>query len=286
MIRVWGGGIYEDEMFYSIADELGILIWQDFLFACGQYPCHKQYRNNVKREAVTQVKRLRKHPSVILFAGNNEDYQVAEASGLDWDPEDTNPENWLKTNFPARYIYEKILPEVVLEHAPDVFYHPGSPWGGGKPTRDKTVGDIHQWNGSPLPLDHTLFVVWHGSQEQYQLYPQLSGRFVSEFGMQALPSHRTITYFISSKQERFPQSQTMDHHNKATGFERRLGAYILENFRLQKFDLQEYGNESQRMQADALAIAYRGWRRLWKGPGEELCSGALVWQVHHLIFRD
>ena len=97
--------------------------------------------------------------------------------------------------------------------------------------------------------------------------------------MQALPSHRTISHFITKQGELYPQSQTMDHHNKATGFERRLGAYILENYRLSGFSLLEYGRESQRMQADALGIAYRGWRKLWKGPGNELCSGALVWQV-------
>ncbi len=97
--------------------------------------------------------------------------------------------------------------------------------------------------------------------------------------MQALPSHRTISHFITSKRELYPQSETMDHHNKAAGFERRLGAYILENFRLQNFSLKEYGEQSQRMQADALSIAYRGWRRLWRGPGKEFTSGALVWQV-------
>jgi beta-mannosidase len=94
--------------------------------------------------------------------------------------------------------------------------------------------------------------------------------------MQGLPSQRTLDHFITKKQERYPQSQTMDHHNKATGFERRLGAYILENFRLTKFDLETYRRESQRMQADALGYAYRGWRRLWR---DKVTSGALVWQA-------
>lgn len=152
MIRVWGGGIYEHDAFYSAADDLGILIWQDFMFACGQYPAHKHFRENVEREAITQVKRLRHHPSVVIFVGNNEDYQIAESAGLQWDPSDPYPENWLKTTFPARYIYEKLLPEVVHQYAPNVFYHPGSPWSDGKPTSDRTIGDIHQWNG---PLSQT-----------------------------------------------------------------------------------------------------------------------------------
>ena len=131
---------------------------------------------------------------------------------------------------------------------------------------------------------HVFIIVWHGTQQPYQLYPQLSGRFVSEFGMQALPSLRTIRSFITSKCQLYTQSESMDHHNKAAGFERRLGAYILENFRLENFDLEEYSNQSQRMQADALAYAFRGWRRLWQGPGKELTSGALVWQVSPVIF--
>ena len=147
MVRVWGGGIYENDSFYEIADELGILVWQDFMFACGQYPCHKSFRESVEREVITQVKRLRKHPCIVIFAGNNEDYQVAEANGLEWDPSDDDPDHWLNTNFPARYLYEKLLPDLVAAHAPGVFYHPGSPWGKGKPTADTTVGDIHQWNG-------------------------------------------------------------------------------------------------------------------------------------------
>ena len=268
MLRVWGGGIYEPDIFYEIADELGILIWQDFMFACGQYPAHNTFLGNVEQEAITQVKRLRTHPSVVLLCGNNEDYQVAEFTKLGWDPKDTNPENWLKTTFPARWIYEKLLPEVVEKYAPGMAYHPGSPWGGEKPTADKTVGDIHQWS------------VWHGTQEPYQSYPELYGRFVSEFGMQALPSLRTIKSFINNPEELYPQSRTMDSHNKATGFERRLGAYVLENYRIDDFSLEEYASQSQRMQADALTSAYKGWRRLWKGPGKEITSGALVWQLN------
>ena len=150
MIRVWGGGIYEHEAFYDAADELGLLIWQDFCFACGQYPAHKEFRESVKKEAEVQCKRLRWHPSVVLFAGNNEDYQVAESASLHWDPSEKDSNRWLESNFPARYFYEKLLPEAVSEYAPEVVYHPGSPWGGGKPTTDKTVGDIHQWNGETL----------------------------------------------------------------------------------------------------------------------------------------
>jgi beta-mannosidase len=125
----------------------------------------------------------------------------------------------------------------------------------------------------------TLTTVWNGDQLPYQKYPELSGRLVSEFGMQGFPSRRTISRFMPSRKEYYPQSQVMDHHNKAMSGERRLGGYILENYRLFDFSMEELIKQSQRLQADALSEAFRGWRRLWKGPHREYTSGALVWQV-------
>lgn len=148
MLRVWGGGIYEEDAFYSNCDEFGILVWQDFMFACGNYPASiSEFRQSVEKEATANIKRLRHHPCIVLWAGNNEDYQVAESEGLDYDPKSHNPESWLRGSFSARYIYEKLLVDITRDLIPDTYYHPGSPWGG-KTTRDDTVGDIHQWNGT------------------------------------------------------------------------------------------------------------------------------------------
>lgn len=150
MIRIWGGGIFEEQAFYNACDELGVLVWQDFLFACGNYPANEKYVRLVKCEATATVMSLRHHPCIVIWAGNNEDYQYAESEKLEYDPQDQIPDNWLKSNFPARYIYEKILLEVTQELVPDTCYHFGSPFGGTK-TTDPTVGDIHQWNGKALP---------------------------------------------------------------------------------------------------------------------------------------
>ena len=146
MVRVWGGGIYEEKAFYDSCDEMGILVWQDFMFACGNYPAHNEFLASVEREAIANVKLLRHHPSIVIWAGNNEDYQYREDMMLDYDPYDKDPQRWLNTNFPARYIYEKLLVDVTKELVPGTYYHFGSPFGG-KNTRDPTVGDIHQWNG-------------------------------------------------------------------------------------------------------------------------------------------
>lgn len=217
---VWGGGVYEDDSFYDICDELGILVWQDFMFGCGNYPAFPSMLSSVKEEAIANVRRMRHHASIVIWAGNNEDYQVQEQCNLEYDFSNKDPESWLKTNFPARYIYEKILPEAVHQECSNTVYHPGSPWGDGKPTSDPTVGDIHQWN------------VWHGTQEKYQIFETLGGRFNSEFGMEAFPHIQTIQSFVSKASEMHPQSHTLDFHNKADGHERRIATYVVENFRL------------------------------------------------------
>ena len=270
MIRVWGGGIYEEEAFYDACDELGILVWQDFMFGCGNYPAWPELRESIKREAEENVKLLRHHPSIVIWAGNNEDYQYQESENLTYEPDNKDAESWLQTDFPARYIYEKILADVCTELIPDTYYHFGSPWGG-KDTRDPTVGDIHQWN------------VWHGTQEKYQNFDKLVGRFVSEFGMEAFPSVKTIDAFLplgKDDPDRYPQSSTVDFHNKADGHERRIALYLVENFRYAPDPLEHFVYCTQLMQAECLASAYRLWKREWRGPGREYCGGALVWQIN------
>ncbi|KAG4293781.1 beta-mannosidase [Fusarium proliferatum] len=270
MLRVWGGGIYEEDVFYDACDEFGILVWQDFMFACGNYPAWPDLLKSIDREARANIKRLRHHPSIVLWAGNNEDYQLRESENLTYDFDDHDPESWLKTDFPARYIYEKLLPDACKDLHPNAAYHIASPWGG-KVTTDPTIGDIHQWN------------VWHGSQQKYQDYDKLVGRFVSEFGMEGFPDIRTIDAFLpqgKDDSERFSTSSTIDFHNKADGQLRRLGLYMAENFRFTLEPLEDYVYYSQLLQAEALASAYRLWKRQWQGPKKEYCSGVLVWQTN------
>ncbi|KAL1801221.1 hypothetical protein ACET3X_001563 [Alternaria dauci] len=270
MLRVWGGGIYEDDELYNAADEYGVLIWQDFMFACANYPAYPDYLRSVEMEAKQNVRRLRNHPSIVIWAGNNEDYQIVERYGLQYDPDDKDPDSWLKTDFPARYLYEHLLPNVVRQECPNVLYHPSSPFGNGKSTVlkvDPTIGDIHQWN------------VWHGTMEPYQRLPDLGGRFVSEFGMEAYPHLSTLESCITREEDRYPGSMAMDFHNKAIGHERRLISYLAENFRI-RYDLESFTHLTQVMQSDALSWAYKSWRRQWNAPGERKCGGVLVWQLN------
>ncbi|KAJ6443487.1 beta-mannosidase [Purpureocillium lavendulum] len=265
MTRVWGGGIYEDDAFYDICDELGILVWQDFMFACGSYPTWSSLRDSVDAEARQNVRRLRHHPSIVLYAGNNEDYQIQEWYKLDYDYENKDAESWLKGSYPARYYYEHLLPKVISDESPNVPYWPSSPFSNGKESSDLTVGDVHQWN------------VWHGTQEKYQTYAKIGGRFNSEFGLEAFPQQVTVENFVTKPSELYPQSHTLDFHNKADGHERRIATYLVENFR-PPTDLKSHIYLTQLSQSEALSYAYRGFRRQW---GEERkCGGALVWQIN------
>ncbi|CAH2351302.1 putative beta-mannosidase B [[Candida] railenensis] len=271
MLRVWGGGCYESDHFYDECDRLGILVWQDFMFACGQYPANvPRFLNSVKREIKYQITRLRSHCSIVLFAGNNEDYQIAEVYKLQWDKNDFSGD-YLGTNFPARTIYEVIIPQFLNELVDHVAYRAGSPWGG-KTTRDNSVGDIHQWD------------VWHGTQERYQDWYKLGGRFISEFGMEAFPDVRTIRKCITDSSQLYPQSKLLDFHNKALGFERRLATYVIENIRIKNMDLESWIYATQLMQSDCLAYALRSWRRNWKGSQDDssrkYIGGSILWQLN------
>ncbi len=262
MLRVWGGGIYEEDAFYDLCDELGLLVWQDFMFACGIYPAFDWFQASVKAEAEATIRRLRHHPSLALWCGNNEDYQIAQSIGA-YDA--TFEGDFTTTSFPAREIYERLLSSVCAALDPTRRYWPGSPYGGADVIHDLTSGDRHIWE------------VWHGRMADYHEYPRFAARFVSEFGMQAMPDFETITTY-TPPEERYPQSWTMEYHNKATDGPRRLAAYLSDTVRVPA-DLEGYISATQLLQADALAAAYRGWRRRWGGPGRYATAGALVWQL-------
>jgi len=162
---------------------------------------------------------------------------------------------------------KQLLPDIISREAQNIPYHFGSPFSGfGLSTSTPNSGDLHQWN------------VWHVWQQKYQLFPSLSGRFVSEFGMQAFPCVATIKSFCTNPSELYPGSKTLDFHNKADGHERRIATYLAENFRLSpNAGLEEWVYLTQLCQAEAMLYAYRGWRRQWEG---RKCGGVLVWQLN------
>jgi len=268
MLRVWGGGVYEQEAFYEACDEQGLLIWQDFMFACGVYPANAEFLASVRAEAESAIKRLRHHPCLALWCGNNEDYQIAESVGL------YGPGVPLE-KFEALAIYEQLLPEVCAALDPQRPYWPGSPFtprvdGIGR-TTDPTSGDRHSWE------------VWHQQMLPYQRYGDVQGRFVSEFGLQ---SHPSLALFESvlPEGERFPESRTAQWHNKAGSAagpdgHRRLSVYLADNLRTGS-SLADHVYATQFVQAEAMRVAYQDFRRRWQRPGARAVSGALVWQLN------
>ncbi|HLG78189.1 MAG TPA: glycoside hydrolase family 2 protein [Ktedonobacteraceae bacterium] len=260
MIRVWGGGIYEDDVFYNLCDEMGLLIWQDFMFACGIYPAHDWFLESVREEARATVLRLRHHPSLALWCGNNEDYMVGASIGIY--NQDKNED---VSTFPARIIYEQVLPEVCQSLDPQRAYWPGSPYGGSDGNGAKS-GDQHIWS------------VWHHPMAPYHDYASFPSRFVSEFGMQSLPHPSTIAAYIPET-ERYAQSRTMEWHNKGVDGPRRLSAYITDTVRTPS-ELGSYIYATQFIQSEALTAGFRAWRRRWNGAGGDVVGGALVWQLN------
>lgn len=256
MIRVWGGGIYEHDDFYSTCDALGVLVWQDFLFACGQYPGDDSFTESVRLEALQNCQRLHPHACVVIYAGNNEDYQTKEEFSI---PDD---------KFYAKHIYEEILPGVIKQvYGQNMAYIPGSPYTKNRPADDLTAGDVHQWS------------VWHGKELPYQDWSSLVGRFVSEFGMQAMPHYRTLQECITEK-ELYPQSSTVEYHNKAQGFLKKLSFYVNDNVRILNNDLISWIYATQLIQSEAMMYAIHAMRRQWNVPGARNCGGQLVWQIN------
>ena len=260
MLRVWGGGIYENDVFYDICDELGLLVWQDFLFGCGIYPAYDWFQKSVQAEAEAALVRLRHHPSIALWCGNNEDYSIAQSRGY-YDSSFTG--DFTTTQFPARAIYERLLPDICARLDPERPYWPGSPYGGSDANNVKR-GDTHAWH------------VWN-ENVPYQDYPETKARFVSEFGMGSLPALSTIEGF-TPPEERYPQSRTIEHHSKSEGGTRKLAGYIIDNVRIPA-DLPGYIYATQFIQAEAMGVGIRGWRRHW-GHLDEQTGGAILWQLN------
>ena len=255
MLRAWGGGVYEDEVFYELCDELGICVWQDFMFACSTYPTFDEaFMRNVRAEAEDNVRRLRHHPCLALWCGNNELEQGLV--GEEWDDRRMSWEDYGK-------LFDKLLPQVVKELDPDRDYWPSSahsPCGNRADSNNPTCGDAHLWS------------VWHGRQP-FEWYRTCEHRFNSEFGFQSFPEPRTV-YAIIEPQDRNVTSYVMEHHQRSGIGNTLIMQYLLEWFRLPtSFDMTLW--LSQILQGMAMKYAVEHWRRsMPRG------MGTLYWQLN------
>jgi beta-mannosidase len=251
-LRVWGGGRYESEDFYDLADEMGFLVQQDFLFACAAYPEEEPIRGEVEAEARQNVVRLASHPSLVLWTGNNENLWGYEDWG--WKPA-LNGRTW-----GAGYYFD-LLPRIVAELDPSRRYWPGSPYSG-TPRRhpnDPAAGTTHIWD------------VWN--TDDYAKYASYRPRFVAEFGFQGPPAYATLRRALSDD-PLAPDSPGMTHHQKAVDGDKKL-ARGLAGHLPEPRDFDDWHYLTQLNQARAVTFGIEHFRSL-----RPYCMGAVVWQLN------
>jgi len=244
MFRVWGGGVFEDDIFYSLCDEHGILIWQDFLYACSYYPDDDpDFVAEARREAEKAVRRLRNHPCLALWCGNNENQWLhgAYASG------GRGPQRCLGDK-----LYDEVLPEVCARLDPTRPYWPSSPYGGEDPNSE-LEGDRHSWSvsiGAPT-LEERI---------DYRRYADDRGKFVSEFGILAPPPMDSLRRYLPPRELRRTSRSWAFHNNE---FEKGTNQEALKHYwrPAEELSLPDYIRYSQAIQAEALKFALEHWRR-------------------------
>lgn len=249
MIRVWGGGVYEQEIFYRLCDRLGLMVWQDFMFACGEYPQQGWFVANVKREAEQVVKRLRNHASIVLWCGNNECEWLFCNKNLGQTPDDMK----------GSKIFRDTLPASIRQYDGTRPYWRSSPFGDGFPN-DESSGNHHQWD------------VW-SDWKDFKEYEKDHARFVTEFGFQA-PAHRKTFESVTLPSDRTPQSIVLEHHNKQTEGTERLYRFQAAHYRPGTM-FEDFIFKGQLVQAEALKCAVEHWRRR-----KFQTAGALFWQLN------
>jgi beta-mannosidase len=257
MVRVWGGGYYETDAFYDACDRLGILVWQDFMFACSIYPLSDEaFVANVAAEVSEQVRRLRHRPSLALWCGNNELEQGWREWG--WDV----PENG---DLKAAYLrfFGKTLPAWVAAEDAATPYWQSSP-SSGRPLEDQAGA----WSG-----DHHEWMVWHGLAP-FAAYGRQAYRFVSEFGFESLPALATVAAFAPDPADWNLESPLLDHHQRCPSGNARILFYLAQQFRPPK-DFGGLVYLSQVLQAEAMRVGVEHWRREMAR-----CRGALYWQLN------
>ncbi len=255
-LRVWGGGIYEKDIFYELCDKYGICVWQDFMFACSSYPAYdKEFMENVKLEAVDNIRRLRNHPCIALWCGNNELEQIpllidddTGKGSMSWDE--------------YKLLFDKLLPGLVGKHAPDMDYWPSSPH---TPTEER------DWS-SPIAGDAHLWDVWHGTKP-FEWYRTCEHRFNSEFGFQSFPEPFIVEGY-TIPEDRNITSYIMEHHQRSPIGNNAIIQYMLSWYKLPKsFDMQIW--LSQILHGMAMKYAVEHWRRsMPRG------MGTLYWQLN------
>lgn len=260
MLRVWGGGIYENDIFYDLCDEHGILIWQDFMFACSLYPGDDAFVENVRQEAIDNVRRLRNHPCIALWCGNNENLEAWFGWGWKYEYESMGNGYAEKLWDDFCNLYFKLLPEVVETYGSGVGYRGSSPISFPDSKSDGINGDSHYWG------------VWHGNHP-ISRYNTERSRFFSEYGFQSFPEYESVKIYAPEKRDHDINSEVMMSHQRGGSFaNNRIKEYMLKNYKEPK-DFEHFLYVGMILQGDAIKTAMEAHRR-----DMPYCMGSLFWQ--------
>jgi len=265
MLRVWGGGIYENDYFYDLCDKYGILLWHDFMFACSMYPGDNDFLENVRQEIIQNISRLRNHPSIALWCGNNEIdaawQEFNEHGGWGWKNR-YSPQQRKMIWHAYDTLFHKIIPLVITEYDPARFYWPSSPladWGKHASNNSKS-GDTHYWG------------VWHGKQP-FTDFKKYTGRFMSEYGFQSFPEFKTVkAYTVPGDWDIF--SEVMQAHQRSPIGNGLIKTYMENSYKVPA-DFREFLYVGQVLQAEGIRMGMEAHRR--KMP---YCMGTLFWQIN------
>lgn len=254
-IRVWGGGYYPEDWFFDLCDELGLIVWQDFMFACAVYELTPEFKENIRQEFIDNVKRIRHHASLGLWCGNNEMEQFV-SEGHHWVTKHTEVRDYI-------LMYEDLIPQILKEYDPQTFYWPASPSSGGSfdNPNDPDRGDVHYWE------------VWHGNRP-FSEYRKYFFRYASEFGFQSFPCKKTIETFTDDEKDWNPFSYIMEKHQRNYGANGKIMNYLQQTF-LYPSDFNTFLYASQQLQGEAIRYGVEHFRR-----NRGRCMGAVYWQLN------
>ena len=255
-IRVWGGGFYPDDSFYALCDKYGLVVWQDFMFACATMHLTPEFEANIMREFEDVLKRIRHHACIGLLCGNNE----MELALIDWSS--CIPHNTPKTFADYLRQYEELIPEACAKWAPDIFYWPASPSSHGSfdDPNAEDMGDNHDWK------------VWHGGVP-FEEYRKHYFRYCSEFGFEAFPMMKTLKSFARDEDMKL-DSDVMHSHQKCLSGNEKILSYVKDYYKIPE-DFSHFVYLSQILQADAIRYGVEHFRR-----HRGRCMGALYWQLN------
>ncbi len=261
MIRVWGGGIYEKDLFYDLCDEKGLLVWQDFMFACAMYPGDDSFLENAKQEAIYNVKRLRNHASIALWCGNNENQWAWQ----NWGWKENVAEDQSKEVAEMMWqsyedLFHTILPDVVMQYDSNRQYWASSPSSAPGKKISFTDGDYHYWD------------VWWG-KKPFENYNTAIPRFMSEYGFQSFPEFNSVKKYTSPEDYDI-YSEVMKSHQRSS-----IGNVTIEDYMKRYYkepkDFENLLYVSQLLQADGVNIGIEAHRR-----NKDRCMGSLYWQLN------